>query len=165
MTSRYPLVLVGTAIQELQAGDTVAGLVPGTDVQVYDAATAKTNLAQTWSKNQRANYSNTDTVTTTSSYTFDGSTKSQVNLVTLTGAITVTFAAPANIVEGTYYTLVLKAGDTSARTFAWNSAYKFPAGTAPLSSGTITSGAVDIITFIGGATNVMYYTGHQTDVR
>jgi hypothetical protein len=37
MASRYPLVLNGTAIQELQTGDTVASLVIGTDVQAYDA--------------------------------------------------------------------------------------------------------------------------------
>lgn len=37
MASRYPLVLNGTAIQELQSGDDVAGLVIGTNVQAYDA--------------------------------------------------------------------------------------------------------------------------------
>jgi len=37
MASRYPLVLNGTSIQELQTGDTVASLVIGTDVQAYDA--------------------------------------------------------------------------------------------------------------------------------
>lgn len=37
MASRYPLVLNGTAIEELQTGDTVASLVIGTDVQAYDA--------------------------------------------------------------------------------------------------------------------------------
>lgn len=37
MASRYPLVLNGTTIQELQTGDTVASLVIGTDVQAYDA--------------------------------------------------------------------------------------------------------------------------------
>ena len=40
MTARYPLVLNGTTIQELQTGDTVTGLVIGTDVQAYDAQLA-----------------------------------------------------------------------------------------------------------------------------
>jgi hypothetical protein len=37
MANRYPLVLDGTQIEELQSGDAVAGLVIGTDVQAYDA--------------------------------------------------------------------------------------------------------------------------------
>lgn len=52
MTTRYPLVLNGTAVQELQTGDAVAGLVIGTDVQAYDANTAKTNVAQTYTAKQ-----------------------------------------------------------------------------------------------------------------
>jgi hypothetical protein len=48
MANRYPLVLDGTQIEELQAGDDVAGLVIGTDVQAYDADTAKTDVAQTF---------------------------------------------------------------------------------------------------------------------
>lgn len=41
MASKYPLVLNGTTIEELQSADNVAGLVIGTDVQAYDADTAK----------------------------------------------------------------------------------------------------------------------------
>lgn len=37
MANRYPLVLNGTSVQELQSGDGVAGLVIGTDVQAYDS--------------------------------------------------------------------------------------------------------------------------------
>lgn len=43
MASKYPLVLNGTTIEELQSADNVAGLVIGTDVQAYDANTAKYN--------------------------------------------------------------------------------------------------------------------------
>lgn len=52
MANRYPLVLNGATIQELQSGDAVAGLVIGTDVQAYDANTAKTNAAQTFTSAQ-----------------------------------------------------------------------------------------------------------------
>lgn len=41
MANKYPLVLDGTTIKELQVGDAVAGLIIGTDVQAYDADTAK----------------------------------------------------------------------------------------------------------------------------
>lgn len=41
MANKYPLVLDGTAIEELQVGDAIAGLIIGTDVQAYDADTAK----------------------------------------------------------------------------------------------------------------------------
>lgn len=37
MTARYPLVLNGTSIEELQSGDSIASLTIGTDVQAYDS--------------------------------------------------------------------------------------------------------------------------------
>jgi hypothetical protein len=40
MANKYPLVLDGTSIEELQTGDAIAGLIIGTDVQAYDAALA-----------------------------------------------------------------------------------------------------------------------------
>jgi hypothetical protein len=52
MANRYPLVLNGTSVQELQSGDAVAGLVIGTDIQAYDANTAKINSAQTFTAAQ-----------------------------------------------------------------------------------------------------------------
>lgn len=112
-----------------------------------------------------ANYLNTDTVSATGTYTYDASTKGQVNTITLTNATTITFGAPANITEGAFYLLRLVAGDTNARTFAWNAAYKFPSAVSPLTAGTTTNGASDMITFIGGAGNTLLYAGHQADVR
>jgi hypothetical protein len=41
MANKYPLVLDGTSIEELQSGDEIAGLVIGTDVQAYDATILK----------------------------------------------------------------------------------------------------------------------------
>jgi hypothetical protein len=52
MANRYPLVLNGTTVQELQSGDDVTGLVIGTDVQAYDADTAKTDVANTFTTKQ-----------------------------------------------------------------------------------------------------------------
>lgn len=82
MADKYPLVLDGTSIKELQSGDRVAGLVIGTDVQAYDATilksadigssvqaydadTAKTDAAQTFTASQRG------TVTSDNDLSFD----------------------------------------------------------------------------------------------
>jgi hypothetical protein len=112
----------------------------------------------------RAWYSST-AVSTTSTFTFNPFTQGQVAKITLTGAITVTFGAPTNIIEGAMYKFLLTAGDSAGRTFAWNTAYKFPAATAPVTSGSTTTGAIDIITFIGGASNTLIYDGSVTNVR
>ena len=110
-------------------------------------------------------YLNTDAISANSTYTYDGNTKGQVNLITLTNAITVTFGAPTNIIEGATYVFVLKAGDTNARTFAWASNYKFPSGSPVLTAGTASNGGFDIITFLGMPSNVLVYRGHNADVR
>ena len=57
------------------------------------------------------------------------------------------------------YKFILKAGDTNARTYSWNSAYKFPSAVSALTNGTTTNGAFDIITFIGGASNTLIFEG------
>lgn len=113
----------------------------------------------------RAWYKGDNTITTTSSFTYDPPTHGQVALITLTNAIAVTFGAPSNVVEGSTYKIMLKAGDASARSFAWNAAYKFPSATAPLTAGTATTGGIDAITFIGGASNTLIYDGHSADIR
>lgn len=130
--------------------------------QPYDANTVKKNVAQVFTATQTPS-KDTAAVSTTSSVAFDGSV--QVRETTFTNAITATFAAPTGIVEGSLYIFKLKAGDTAARAYAWNAAYKFPGAVAPLTSGTLTSGAKDIITFIGGPSNTLEYQGHQADVR
>ena len=141
---------------------TTLGLAIGTDVQAYDANTVKKNVANTFTATQTPD-NGTASVSATGTYTFDGA--DQVREITLTNAITVTFGAPSGITQYAMYKLILKAGDTSARTFAWNSAYKFPSATALLTSGTTTSGAFDVISFIGGASNTLIYQGHVSDVR
>jgi len=150
------------------AGVTIGGATPllpatiGVTVQGYDANTVKKNVANVFTATQTPD-NGTAAVSTTSTYTFDGA--DQIREVTLTNAITVTMGAPTGIVQYAMYKFLLKAGDTSARTFAWNTAFKFPAATAPLTSGTVTSGAYDIISFIGGASNTLIYDGHIADVR
>ena len=56
MATKYPLILDGTTIKELQSGDTLADVVQtsdiGSTVQAYDADTAKTDTAQTYTAPQ-----------------------------------------------------------------------------------------------------------------
>jgi hypothetical protein len=84
MANKYPLVLDGSSIEELQSGDGIAGLVIGTDVQAYDADTAKTDVAQTFTAAQRG------TVTTDNDGSFDLSVTNNFQC-TPSGNFTLTF--------------------------------------------------------------------------
>ncbi len=69
-----------------------------------------------------------------------------------------TFGAPTNVVAGRVYSLRY-VQDTSPRTAAWASNYKFTGGSPPtMSPG---SGAVDRITFIGRSGNVLEEIGRS----
>lgn len=69
MATKYPLILDGTTIKELQSGDTLADVVQtsdiGTTVQAYDVDTAKLDVAQTYTAPQ------VGTVTTDNDLSFD----------------------------------------------------------------------------------------------
>ena len=137
----------------------------GSTVQAYDANTAKLNIAQAFTKVQSCN-ALTTSVSATGTFTFDPSTHGQDCEVTLTNAITVTLAAAAGkIVAGTYYTVVLKAGDTSARTFAKGATVLAPAATLPITSGSVTSGGRDVFHLRGVDANTVMVIGSSADVR
>lgn len=64
-------------------------------------------------------------------------------LVTLTGACTLTLSNPKN---GFRYLIVLKQDATGSRTVTWPSSVKWPGGTAPTLS--TAAGKVDIVTLV-----------------
>lgn len=108
MASKFPLVLDGTSIEELQTDDAIAGLIIGTDVQAFDADTAKTDAAQTFTLSQRG------TVTTNNDGSFDMNVTNNF-VCTPTGTFSLTFS---NITAGQSGNIVLVNGSNYTITAA-----------------------------------------------
>lgn len=139
MASRYPLVLNGTTIQELQSGDVVTGLVIGTDVQAYNANTAVTNAVQSFTAAQRGTVvALTDGATITPDFAVANNFS-----VTLGGNRTL--ANPSNQTAGQSGVIVITQDGTGSRTLAFGSYWKFSTGTAPTL--TTTASAVDVLAY------------------
>ena len=140
MANRYPLVLNGTTVQELQSGDAVTGLIIGTDVQAYDADTAKTDVAQSFTAAQRGAIS---ALTDGSTITPDFAVANNFS-VTLGGNRTL--ANPSNLTAGQSGSIFISQDGTGSRTLAYGSQYDFAGGTAPTLS--TTASAVDRIDYV-----------------
>jgi hypothetical protein len=134
MTARYPLVLNGTTIQELQSGDTLTGY-------------AQTGATNTFTGAQIGSITAlTDGATITPDFSVNNSFS-----VTLGGNRTL--ANPTNIVAGQSGVFIITQDGTGSRTLAYGSYFKFPGGTAPTL--TTTAAAVDIIAyFVGSSTQI-----------
>lgn len=130
MTARYPLVLNGATIQELQNGDT-ANLPSGQPL---------TNPAVT-------NYTETPYTANSSTAITLALTNGTVQIITLTGNATITMPSAES---GKSFIMFLKQDATGSRTVTW-STVKWAGGTAP----TITSAASkqDIYSFFSDGTN------------
>lgn len=155
-----------TILDDTTAGDmrTTLGLAIGSDVQAYDATilvdadigstvqaydadTAKTDVVQSYTKQQNFG---TTTLTDAASIAWDLD-DNQVAKVTLGGNRTM--AAPTNMVDGGTYVLRVIQDGTGSRTLAYNAVFKWPdGGTAPVLSTAASS--VDILTFISDGTNM-----------
>lgn len=138
MTTRYPLVLNSTAIQEMQAGDTL--LLP--------SGNPLTNPTIT-------NYTETPYTANSSTAITLALTNGTVQIITLTGNATITMPTA---VSGKSFTLLLKQDATGSRTVTW-STVSWPGGTAP----TITSTAskMDKYVFISDGTSWFGSTAGQ----
>ena len=174
MANRYPLVLNGTTVQELQSGDAVTGLIIGTDVQAYDADTAKTDVAQTFTALQTfagtssnadlktSNILETVTVSATAAtgtIAYDVTTQSVLYYTTnASGNFTVNFRGSS----GTSLNTVMSTGESLSATFLvtngatayYNSALqidgssvtpKWQGGTAPTSGN---ASSIDSYTYV-----------------
>ena len=111
----------------------------GVTVQAYDADTAKTDVAQTFTAAQRGAYV---TLTDAATIATDLSLGNQFQ-VTLGGNRTL--GAPTNVVAGQSGVIRVVQDATGSRTLAYNSVFKFPGGTAP----TLTTAAnsVDLLAY------------------
>lgn len=129
-----------TLNQTTDALQSVFGLVIGTDVQAYDADTAKTDVAQTFTSGQRGEIT---ALTDGSTITPDLADSNNFS-VTLGGNRTL--ANPSNIVAGQSGSFFITQDGTGSRTLAYGSYYDFAGGTAPTLS--TTASAVDRIDYV-----------------
>jgi hypothetical protein len=123
------------------------GLAIGTNVQAYDANTAKTNVVQSFSVAQRGTVSAlTDGATITPDF-------SAANNFSVTLGGNRTLANPTNLVAGQSGIIKISQDGTGSRTLAFGSYWDFPSGTIP--SLTTTASAVDILAYyVDTSTNI-----------
>jgi hypothetical protein len=115
------------------------GVAIGTNVQAYDADTAKTDVAQSFTAAQRGTVSAlTDGATITPDFAVANNFS-----VTLGGSRTL--ANPTNLTTGQSGVIRLAQDATGSRTLAYGSNWKFPGGTAPTL--TTTASAVDVLAY------------------
>lgn len=129
-----------TLNQTTDALQSVSGLVIGTDVQAYDADTAKTDVAQTFTAGQRGEIT---ALTDGSTITPDLADSNNFS-VTLAGNRTL--ANPTNITAGQSGSIFVTQDGTGSRTLAYGSYWDFAGGTAPTLS--TTANAIDRIDYV-----------------
>ena len=112
----------------------------GTTIQAYDADTAKTDVAQSFTAAQRGTIS---TLTDGATITPDFAT---ANNFTVTLAGNRTIANPTNLTAGQSGSIFIVQDGTGSRTASWGSYWDFAAGTAPTL--TTDANAVDRVDYV-----------------
>jgi len=112
----------------------------GNSVQAFDADTAKTDVAQTFTASQRGEIT---TLTSATTVTPDFAAS---NNFTLTLAHTMNFANPTNCTPGQSGSIFLVQDGTGSRVITWGSYFDWAGGTAPTLS--TAAGSVDRLDYI-----------------
>lgn len=128
----------------------------GTTIQAYDADTAKTDVAQTYTAAQRGTIG---TLTDGATITPDFAT---ANNFTVTLAGNRTIANPTNLTAGQSGSIFIVQDGTGSRTAAWGSYWDFAAGTAPTL--TTTAAGVDRVDYVVRSTTSIHtvFTGNYS---
>ena len=151
-TTTYTVTMPATAAASDGQALTTTTAGVGSWSTVGDASLANANE---WTAQQ--NFNNT-------TLTFDATqdwalTANQVATLTLTA--NTTFDAPTQMVDGSFYSLIIIQDGTGSRTASWNTVFKWAAATAPTL--TTTASAKDIFVWRSDGTN-MYEVGRQLNV-
>jgi hypothetical protein len=126
----------------------------GTTIQAYDADTAKTDTAQTFTAAQRGTIG---TLTDGATITPDFATANNFT-VTLNGNRTI--ANPTNLTAGQSGSIfIVQDSTTGSRTAAWGSYWDFAGGTAPTL--TTTASAVDRVDYVVRSAQSLRVTIHE----
>jgi hypothetical protein len=112
----------------------------GTTVQAFDADTAKTDVAQTFTAAQRS------TITTLTSGATVTPDFAASNNYTLTLGQNLSIANPTNLTAGQSGSIFLVQDGTGSRTASWGSYWDFAGGTAPVL--TTTAAGIDRVDYI-----------------
>ena len=129
-----------TTAQGTKADSALQSAAIGVSIQAYDADTAKTDVAQSFSKAQRGAIT---TLTDGATVTPDFATS---NNYTLTLGHNATIANPTNLTAGQSGSIFLVQDGTGSRTAAWGSYWDFAGGTAPTL--TTTAAGVDRVDYV-----------------
>jgi hypothetical protein len=125
---------------ELTVGNYLDSADLGVTVQTYDAATVKTNVAQTFTAGQRGAIS---TLTSGATVTPDFAV---ANNFTLTLDQNLTINNPSSLVQGQSGSIFLVQDGTGNRTASWDTYWDFAGGTPPTLS--TAANAVDRIDYV-----------------
>ena len=135
------------------AADTIALVEGGVEViRINSSANVGIGTSSPGAKLAVVGTGYSPTITLTDGATLNWDTSlGQVAQVTLGGNRT--FAAPTNLVNGGFYSLLIIQDGTGSRTISWNAVFDFTGGTAPTLS--TAAGSKDLITWRSDGTNML----------